>query len=90
MRAEATYTRVEFKDFSSGTKACGAKMSTFAPWKSAADYVAFSEFKQATFDDTHPDAVTFMPSPSQGWVNWEDCGLDFTCTGLYNVVTRFE
>jgi len=45
MRGESTYTRVEFRDFSSGTKACGAKMSTFAPWKSAADYVAFSEFK---------------------------------------------
>jgi len=89
MRAEATYTRVLFKDFKSGTKACGAKMSTFAPWK-APDYVAFAEFKQATFEDTHPDAVTFMQSPSQGWVNWEDCGIDFTCTGLYNVVTRFE
>lgn len=90
MRAEATYTNVEFKDFTSGTKSCGSKMNTFAPWNGAADYVAFAEFKQATFDDTHQDAITFMRSPPQSWANWEDCGIDFTCTGLYNVVTRFE
>lgn len=32
----------------------------------------------------------FIHSPSQGWINWEDCGIEFTCTGLYNVVIKFE
>ena len=31
-----------------------------------------------------------MRSPPQSWANLEDCGIEFTCTGLYNVVTRFE
>lgn len=32
----------------------------------------------------------FIHTPSQGWINWEDCGIEFTCTGLYNVVLKFE
>ena len=32
----------------------------------------------------------FIHSPKQGWINWEDCGIEFTCTGLYNVVIKFE
>lgn len=89
-RATSHYNNVEFKNFSAGKKACGAKMVAFAPWKKASDYVAFAEFKRATFDNVHPDAMTYIPAPSQGWKNWEDCGLDFTCTGLYNVVVRLE
>ena len=30
-----------------------------------------------------------IPSPSPGWANPKDC-VEFTCTGLYNVVMRFE
>ena len=36
------------------------------------------------------DALARIYKPSQGWVNWEDCGIEFTCTGLYNAVLRFE
>ena len=40
--------------------------------------------------DVATDALTYYKAPSQGWVNWEDCGIEFTCTGLYNIVARFE
>lgn len=30
-----------------------------------------------------------IPNPPQGWANPSDC-VDFTCTGLYNVVMRLE
>jgi len=88
--ATTHYNNVEFKNFDSGKKKCGAKMVTFSPWKKASDYIAFAEFKRTTFNNVHSDALTNIPAPSQGWKNWEDCGLDFTCTGLYNVVVRFE
>lgn len=35
------------------------------------------------------DALAYIPPPSQGWKNWEDCGIEFTCTGLYNAAFKF-
>jgi len=32
--------------------------------------------------------MTYFFSPKQEWMNWEDCGIEFTCTGLYNGVYK--
>jgi len=54
------------------------------------DYVGLSKFYRPVFDNVAESAMFFIHTPSQGWINWEDCGIEFTCTGLYNVVLKFE
>jgi hypothetical protein len=90
MHGRAVYKNVHVKDFKSNKKSCGAKQVVFQPWKKQMDYVAFVEFKTPTFENVEDSALTHISPPSQGWANWEDCGVDFTCTGLYNVVVRIE
>ena len=90
MQGQGTYYNMEFINFESNKKTCGAGQFTFGPWPGNSDYVAYAEFINPVYDNVVEEALTFIPAPSQGWKNWEDCGLEFTCTGLYNVVTRLE
>lgn len=48
-----------------------------------------THFKSITFVNTDESAMFHFNSPSQGWANPADCG-DFTCTGLYNVLAKFD
>jgi hypothetical protein len=34
--------------------------------------------------------MAYIYTPHSSWINWEDCGIEFTCTGLYNAVIRIE
>jgi hypothetical protein len=91
MTGQATYHNMRFIGWKSATRSCsGARQKITGPWPGNSDYVAFAEFKSPTFEAVTQDAVAFIYPPSQGWINWEDCGIEFTCTGLYNVVIRFE
>lgn len=55
------------------------------------DYIAYSEFVSPVFDNVVKEAITYYDPPKQeSWINWEDCGIVFTCTGLYNVITKIE
>ena len=89
IRGQGYYYDVEFINWASEKKVCGAKQAVFGPWKGNSDYTAFSEFIRPVFDGVKTEALTYIRPPSDGWVNWEDCGIEFTCTGLYNVVARF-
>ena len=95
IRGQGFYEDVEFINFSSEKKNCKigseyAKQHVFGPWKGNSDFTGFSTFIKPVFDNVKSEALTYIKAPSQGWVNWEDCGIEFTCTGLYNVVARFE
>jgi hypothetical protein len=90
MTGQAYYHNVHFINWKGSQKACGAKQKAIGPWPGNSDYVAYGEFINPTFNNVHDDAIVFYYPPSQGWINWEDCGIEFTCTGLYNIVIRFE
>ena len=90
IRGQGYYYDVEFINWSTETKSCGsAKQHVIGPWKGNSDFTGFSEFIRPVFNNVVYEALTYIKPPSQGWVNWEDCGIEFTCTGLYNVVARF-
>lgn len=42
-----------------------------------------------TYRDVVKDALVYIYHPKQAWKNWEDCGIEFTCTGLYNAAIKF-
>lgn len=90
MTGQAYYHNTKFINWAGSKKACGALQKAIGPWPGNSDYVAYGEFIRPIFDNVHDDAVVFYYKPSQGWINWEDCGIEFTCTGLYNIVIRFE
>ena len=90
MSGQGHYIDVEFINFDTSTKRCGAHQAVIGPWKGNSDVTGFSTFTRPVMRDVVTDALTYYKAPSQGWVNWEDCGIEFTCTGLYNIVARFE
>ena len=53
------------------------------------DYIPYAEFLNPKFENLDIDSLVSIPDPPQSWANPKDC-VDFTCTGLYNVVMRFE
>lgn len=50
--------------------------------------IAYQEIRSPKFNNVVKEAVTQFYSPKDEWINWEDCGLEFTCTGLYNGVYK--
>lgn len=34
--------------------------------------------------------MTYFFKPNPKWLNWEDCGIEFLCTGLYNGVYKIS
>jgi hypothetical protein len=85
----AFYENLKFKGFSSRTSNCGKKAIAISANYKHPDFHPFAEFKNIEFEDTVKEAMFDIPAPPQGWANIADCG-EFTCTGLYNVVVRFE
>lgn len=51
--------------------------------------MSYQEIIGAKFSNVAKDALTYFHKPKAAWINWEDCGIEFTCTGLYNGVYKF-
>ena len=88
MTGQATYTRVEFINYTGKTTSCGAAQAAIRVFSNP-DYTPYAEFISPTFRNVAQDALVAIPDPSPGWANPSDC-VEFTCTGLYNVVIRFQ
>ena len=82
------YYDMEFIGFNAKTTTCGSRQSAMKPYLSP-DYIPFVQFFDPLFTNLAKEALAFIPNPPQGWANPSDC-VDFTCTGLYNVVIRLE
>lgn len=87
---EAQYIDVQFKNWKSDAKACGQRQKAFGPWNRMSDYMSYTQLIRPVFEDSDEAALFYNNKPSQAWANWEDCGTEFTCTGLYNGVVRVE
>ena len=83
------YYRNELINFSSTTTRCGARQAAIVAPGDASNYIPFALFREMTFTNSDPDALFYIPSPDPGNVHVDHCG-NFVCTGLYNVVMRFE
>ena len=88
MTGKATYRDVEFIGYSDRKTQCGSTQVAIRVWKNP-DYIPYAEFLWPRFENVDKDALVAIPDPSPGWANPKDC-VEFTCTGLYNVVMRFE
>ena len=85
----ALYEDILVSGFSSRTSSCGAKTVAFSANYLHSDLHPYAEFRNIRFNNMAKEAMFDIPPPPQGWANIADCG-EFTCTGLYNVVTLFE
>lgn len=41
------------------------------------------------FEEVSHSALTYIQDPPQKWANLQDC-VEFTCTGMYNIVMYFS
>jgi hypothetical protein len=57
------YYDLEFINWSSDTKSCGAKQHVFGPWKGNSDFTGFSEFIRPVFNNVLTDALTYIKAP---------------------------
>ena len=32
----------------------------------------------------------YFRNPAADWLDWENCGIEFVCTGVYNAVVRIQ
>ena len=60
------------------------------PFAKLTDYMSYQEYVGTKFTNVVKDALTYFHKPKASWINWEDCGIEFTCTGLYNGVYKFR
>ena len=88
MTGKARYKGVEFINYKSKKTECGSSQAAIRVFTNP-DYTPYAEFINPKFENLDLDALVTIPDPPQGWANPEDC-VEFTCTGLYNVVMRFE
>lgn len=82
------YYDMQFIGFESKTTTCGSIQTAIRPWLSP-DYIPFANFYEPLFTNQEKEALAYIPDPPQSWANPTDC-VDFTCTGLYNVVIRMQ
>jgi len=80
------YYDMKFINFDNFTTTCGSRQVALRPFLSP-DYIPYVQFFEPVFTNLKKEALTFIPDPPQGWANPTDC-VEFTCTGLYNVVGR--
>ena len=83
------YYRNELINFESTTTACGSRQAAIAAPSGASNYIPFALFRETTFTNSDTDALFYIPSPDVENIHPDLCG-NFVCTGLYNVVMRFE
>lgn len=62
-RGQMTWIGLEFINWESSTKSCGAKQFGVGPWKKMMDYNAFAEFKNPVFNNVVESAIAYLPSP---------------------------
>ena len=62
---------------------------TIGPIAKQSDMFPYMEFINPTFHNVQEDAIAYYYPPPDSWLNWEDCGIEFTCTGPYNIVVRY-
>ena len=85
----STYRNVRLINFTSAEKSCsGARQAAILPFL-APDYTPYAEFTGLIFDNVAREALTWIQDPPQGWANLSDC-VEFTCTGMYNIVMHFD
>jgi hypothetical protein len=64
MLGTMTYKDVEFINFNTTAKTCGAKTVGFRPWPKASDYTAYAKFERPKFTNSNNlDALTFIRTP---------------------------
>ena len=85
---EAIYKNVRLINWTTARKSCGATQAAIKP-ATAPDYTPYSKFVGLTMDNVAREALTFIVDPPQGWANPSDC-VEFTCTGMYNIVMHFD
>ena len=68
---------------------CVETQAAIAPYEQP-DYTPMATMTGTKFIDASRRAVAYLPSPKEDWKNEEDCGEEFTCTGLYNMVIRLK
>ena len=78
-----------FIGFNSTQKECGGVQTAVGVNMHAPDYVPIANFLNTNFIDSDEDAMFYFSSPLSEWANPDQCG-DFTCSGLYNVIAKFE
>lgn len=88
MSGDSLYQNLELIDFPSEFKTCGARQAAIMPFLQP-DYTPYAQFDDLLLTNVGHDALTFIENPPQGWANIEDC-VEFTCTGMYNIVMYFE
>lgn len=85
---QSKYRNLRLVNFTTATKTCGARQAAIMPFL-APDYTPFAEFTDLIFDNVAREALTFIEDPPQKWANIQDC-VEFTCTGMYNIVMHFD
>ena len=85
----STYKNIRLINFTSSEKSCpGATQYAIKPSLSP-DYTPYSQFTALTLDNVAREAMVFIEDPPQSWANLSDC-VEFTCTGMYNIVMHFD
>lgn len=79
---------MQFIGFENSTTTCGTNQAALKPFLSP-DYIPYVQFFNPVFTNLNKEALAYIMDPPQGWANPSDC-VEFTCTGLYNVVVRLE
>ena len=82
------YRNVRLINWISAQKTCGSRQAAIMPFL-APDYTPYAELTGLTFDNVAREAVTYIQDPPQSWANLSDC-VEFTCTGMYNIVMHFD
>lgn len=85
---QAKYRNLRLINFTTAFKTCGERQAAIMPFL-APDYTPYAEFRALTFDNVAHEAMAYIMDPPQKWANLEDC-VEFTCTGMYNIVMHFE
>lgn len=88
MSGESLYTNVELVNFTTNRKTCGARQAAIMPFLQP-DYTPFATMKNIRMTNVAHEAVAFIQDPNPGWANDSDC-VEFTCTGMYNIVIYME
>ena len=85
---ETEYKNVRLVNFEEKEKDCGAKQFAIRPFL-APDYTPYASFSGLTFDNVAHEAMLYIEDPPATWANPAQC-VEFTCTGMYNIVMHFE
>jgi len=82
------FSGLEFIGWDRASNDCGMSQAAITTNHGQPDFHPLATFRNTRFINTDRSGMFAFDSPPQGWANLSDC-WDFTCTGLYNVLTSF-